>query len=132
MLYLRATAVWLSILLLAMLNGGFRESVLFPRLGNPAAQIISGVLLIGCILVLSHLLVRRIGAQSRRELMSIGVCWLVLTLVFEFGFGLLAQGKSWHELFAAYTFHDGNIWPIIMLVTLLAPYLVGRRNLPRS
>lgn len=132
MLRLRATAVWLLILLFAVLNGAFRESVLFPQLGNPAAQIISGVLLTVCILALSYLLVRRIGARSRRELMSIGISWLALTLVFEFGFGLFAQGKSWHELLAAYTFHDGNIWPIIMLATLLAPWLVGRRNLPRS
>jgi hypothetical protein len=132
MLLLRATAVWLLILLFAVLNGAFRESVLFPQLGNPAAQIISGVLLIVCILVLSYLLVRRIGARSGRELMSIGLCWLALTLVFELGFGRIAQGRSWHELLAAYTFHDGNIWPIIVLVTLLAPWLVGRRNLPRS
>jgi hypothetical protein len=129
---LRATAVWLLILLFAVLNGAFRESVLLPQLGNPAAHIISGVLLIGCILVLSYLLVRRIGARSGRELMSIGAFWLVLTLVFEFGFGLFGQGKSWHELLAAYTFRDGNIWPIVMLATLLAPWLVGRRNLPPS
>lgn len=131
MLYLRALAVWLLILLFAVLNGAFRESVLIPQLGNPAAQITSGVLLVACILVLSFLLVRRIGARSRRELMSIGAFWLVLTLAFEFGYGRFGQGKSWHELLAAYTFRDGNMWPIIMLATLLAPWLVGRRDLPR-
>ena len=132
MIYLRAAAVWLSILLLAVLNGGFREAVLFPRLGNPYAQLISGVLLIGCIVVVSYLLVPRLRAQSQRQLTGIGVLWLTLTLVFEFGLGLLIQGKSWRELLAAYAFHSGNIWPIVLLVTVVAPLLVGRRSLTRS
>jgi hypothetical protein len=131
MLYLRAAAVWLSILLLAVLNGGFREAVLFPRFGNPAAQLVSGMLLIGCIVVVSYLLVPRLHAQSRRQLAGIGVLWLVLTLVFEFGFGIM-QSKAWPELLAAYTFQGGNIWPIVLLVTLVAPLLVGHRSPTRS
>ena len=132
MLYLRAIAVWLSILLLAVLNGGFREAVLFPRFGNPSAQFISGLLLIGCIVVVSYFLVPRLRARSRRQLAGIGVLWLALTLVFEFGFGLFVQGKAWHELVAAYAFQGGNIWPMVLLVTALAPLLVGRRSLTRS
>jgi hypothetical protein len=132
MLYLRATAIWLSILLLAVLNGGFREAVLLPRFGNPSAQFVSGLLLIGCIVVVSYLLVPRLRAQSRGQLAGIGVLWLALTLVFEFGFGHLVQGKSWHELVGAYEFRGGNIWPIVLLVTAVAPLLVGRRGLTRA
>ncbi len=127
MLCLRAAAVWLLILLLAILNGGLRETVLFPQFGNPAAQLISGALLIGCILVVSYLLVPRLGAVSRPQLGGIGVLWLVLTLVFEFGFGVLVQGKSWRDLLAAYAFHGGNIWPVVLLIIVAAPFLVGRR-----
>jgi hypothetical protein len=127
MLYLRAAFVWLLILLLAIVNGGFRESVLVPRFGGPAAQLTSGAQLIGCILVISYFLVPRLGARSRAQLVGVGVLWLALTLVFEFGFGLV-QGKSWSELFAAYTFRDGNIWPIVLVVTLIAPLLAGRRD----
>jgi hypothetical protein len=126
MLYLRAAAVWLLILVLAIVNGGFRVSVLVPRFEIPAGQLISGLLLIGCILVVSYLLVPRLGARSRGQLLGIGVLWLALTLVFEFGFGLV-QGKPWSELFAAYTFRDGNIWPIVLAVTLVAPLLARRR-----
>lgn len=131
MLYLRAAGVWLSILLIAVLNGGFREAVLVPRFGNPAAQLVSGMLLIICIVVVSLLLVPRLHAQSRRQLAGIGVFWLTLTLVFEFALGLI-QGKAWSELLAAYTFQDGNIWPIVLLVTLVAPLLVGHRRPTRS
>lgn len=128
MLYLRATAAWLLILVLAILNGGLREAFLVPRVGNPAAQLVSGVILIGCIVAVSVLLVPRTGAQSRGQLAGIGVLWLALTVAFEFGFGLAVQGKSWPELLAAYTFQHGNIWPIVLLATLVAPPLFGRRS----
>jgi len=132
MVYLRAAAVWVLILLLAILNGALREAVLLPRLGDPVAHLTSGMLLIVCILVASYLLVPRLGAQSPRQLIAIGLSWLALTLAFEFGFGLLVQGMSWADLFAAYTFRNGNIWPVVLLLTLGAPFLVGRRSLPQG
>jgi hypothetical protein len=36
------------------------------------------------------------------------------------------QHKSWAELLQAYTFRDGNIWPLVLLVTVLAPVLAWR------
>lgn len=62
--------------------------------------------------------------------MRTGAFWLALTVVFEFGFGLLVQGKPLQDLLVAYTFHDGNIWPVILLVTLMAPVWVGRGKRP--
>jgi len=128
MVYVRSAAVWLLILLLAIVNGGFREAILFPRFGDPVAHLISGMLLMGGILVVSYFLVPRLGARSTWQLIVIGLFWLALTLAFEFGFGLLVQGKLWRELFAAYTFRNGNIWPVVLLLTLAAPLLVGRRR----
>ena len=130
MIIVRALAVWALILVLAILNGALREAVLLPRLGDPAAHLISGALLAACILIVSHLLVPRMGARSARQLVAIGACWFALTLAFEFGFGLLVQSKTWSELLSAYTFRNGNIWPVILLLTLVAPWLVGRRHLP--
>ena len=57
--------------------------------------------------------------------MFVGVFWLFLTLVFEFGFGRLVQHKSWSEVLDAYTSEGGNIWPVVLLVTLLAPYIAA-------
>lgn len=59
------------------------------------------------------------------HLWGIGFCWLILTLAFEFSFGLW-QGKSWQVLVEAYAFKEGNIWPVVLLVTVLAPYLAAR------
>jgi hypothetical protein len=53
-----------------------------------------------------------------------------LTLAFELSFGLF-QGKSWPVLLEAYTFKDGNVWPIVLLITAVAPCIVGRlRGVP--
>lgn len=125
--YVRTAAVWLLILLLAILNGAFREMVLYAWLGNPASQLVSGALLIAAIVLVAWLLVPRLRPSSRGDLWRAGVLWVALTLAFEFGFGLLVQGKALRELLDAYTFEGGNIWPLVLLATLLAPRLAGHR-----
>ena len=57
--------------------------------------------------------------------MGIGFYWLALTLVFEFSLGLW-QVKSWQVMLKAYTFKGGNIWPVVLAVTTLAPYLAAK------
>ncbi len=63
--------------------------------------------------------------REGRLLLGVGLGWLVLTLIFEFGFGLL-RGKSLPELLQAYTFTDGNLWPVVLVVTVFAPWLAAR------
>ena len=126
MTLLKAIAIWCVILLFAVLNGGLREALLLPAFGAPLAQILSGLLLALIILALSFVLVPRIGPLRRAQAMRIGLLWLGLTLGFEFGFGLWVQGHSWSELLAAYTFKDGNLWTLVLVVIFLAPSLAVR------
>jgi hypothetical protein len=119
-------AVWLAILVLAIANGALREAVLLPAWGRPAGLVTSGVLLALLILAMALACVRWIGACSPARAWRLGVAWLLMTLAFESGFGALVQGKPLHELLAAYTFRDGNLWPLVLLVTLLAPVLARR------
>jgi peptidoglycan biosynthesis protein MviN/MurJ (putative lipid II flippase) len=126
MLAFKATGIWLLILVCAVLNGIFREAVLLPHLGKVGALVLSGILLSVCIVVLALLLVPRLGRLGTRQGISLGVLWLGLTLAFEFGFGRLVQHRPWPELLQAYTFEDGNLWPIVLVVTLVAPLAVIR------
>jgi len=126
MLLCKAAAIWLLILLLAVLNGGFREAVLLPSMGKPLAFVLSGILLSACIVVVSFVLVPRMGRLSTAQSLNLGLLWVGLTLVFEFSFGRLIQGRPWHELLQAYTFKDGNIWPLVIVVTFFAPLLAVR------
>jgi hypothetical protein len=126
MLTLKSIAVWLLILVCAVVNGGLREALLVPSLGKPVALVASGVLLSIVIVAVSVLLVPRFGRLSTSHCLSIGLLWLCLTLVFEFGLGRLVQHQSWQQLLDAYTFKDGNIWPLVLLVIFTAPLLAIR------
>ncbi len=123
---LKAMVVWLGIVILAIANGIFREAVLSPAMSKPVSLVLSGVLLSGLILGMAYLTLPWFGRGPVTSYAVIGIGWLCLTLVFEFTFGRIVQGKPWPELFEAYMFKDGNIWPIVLLVTALAPYVAAR------
>ena len=121
----KAFIVWLGILLLAVINGIIRETLFIPELGKSLGLIFSGVLLSLFIFLMTYFTLPWFGKIKLFNYLYIGIAWICLTLVFEFTFGLL-QGKSWSELFDAYLFKDGNIWPIVLLITTLSPYLSAK------
>jgi hypothetical protein len=51
---------------------------------------------------------------------------LVLTLAFEFGFGHWVAGKSWSDLLRDYNLLEGRVWPLVPVVTTVAPALAAR------
>ena len=120
MLILQSLLAWLLILALAIANGILRESVLIPSLGNTGGLVLSGLLLSFLVALIAYGLVR-LSRITVRQGVLIGAGWLALTLAFEFAFGRHVQHKEWAELLEAYTFQDGNLWPLVLLVTLLAP-----------
>lgn len=123
---LRSVAAWTVILVLAMANGMLREAVLLPNLSKPVAYVLSGLVLSVLILIVAIALARWLKLTSSSRSMPVGLLWLSLTLVFEFGFGRLVQGRSWAEMLDDYTFKDGNIWPLVLVVTLFAPLIASR------
>ena len=122
----KAFAVWLGILVLAIANGTLREVVLIPAMVKRSGLILSGVLLSGLILTVAYFALPWIGQVPVASYAAIGFGWLCLTLAFEFTFGRLIQGKPWSQLLEAYTFKDGNVWSVVLLITALAPYLAAR------
>lgn len=119
-----AAAAWLAILVLAIANGALREGVLVPQLGLRAGTMLSGLLLTGAVFAVTSAWVLW-GRPPGRAAWWVGLGWLLATLAFEFGFGL-ARGKAWPEMLAAYTFKDGNLWPLVLLALLVAPALCQR------
>lgn len=125
LLALRALAAWLVILACAFANGLLREAILVPRLGATAANFTSGMLLSVLILIVAYASLPLLAAKRRTQFVGIGLGWFALTLVFEFSFGWL-QGRSWPAMLEAYTFRDGDIWPLVLLATLAAPSIAAR------
>lgn len=110
---LKAIVLWFAILILAILNGTLREKILIPHLGSVPAFI-------------AFAAAPWYGALTSRQWLLLGLFWLLLTVVFEFSFGLFAQHKTWAELFDAYTFRGGNIWPIVLIITFISPWLAAK------
>ena len=100
--------------------------VLIPVLGHEQGFILSGVILSALILAVAYISLPWFGPAPMARYIALGLGWLFLTLVFEFTFGRLIQGKPWPELLEAYTFKGGNIWPVVLLVVTTAPYIAAR------
>lgn len=124
--WIKALVLWLAILMLAVMNGAAREKLLIPALGNTAGLITSGMILASCIFLVAWLGVPWYGHLARMQWLQIGAFWLVLTLLFEFGFGRLVQHQTWAELLEAYMFKGGNIWPLVLVVTLISPWCAAK------
>lgn len=124
--WFKAAVLWLAILVLAILNGILREKVLIPALGSFAGLIASGAVLSLCILLVAFVAAPWYGRLNSRQWVSIGLFWLLLTVSFEFSFGRLVQHKTWAELFDAYAFRGGNIWPLVLAATFVSPWLAAK------
>jgi hypothetical protein len=122
----KAFLIWFGILVLAIANGTLREAILIPALGKAPAFFVSGILLSLLILAATYLSLPWLGSLQATEYIAIGLAWLFLTLAFEFTFGRLIQGKPWSQILDAYTFKDGDIWPVVLIVTAIAPYIAAR------
>lgn len=120
-----AIAAWFAILLVAIANGGLREAALVPRLGRVAGTSISGVLLIAAVFIVAWVMQRWRRPTGAGQAWRIGVSWFAATVLFEFVFGFI-QGKDWPALLSAYTFSDGNLWPLVLLALAVSPYLCSR------
>lgn len=122
----KALAVWFGILVLAIANGAFREAVPIPALGKSPGLILSGGFLYGLVVAVAYATLPWFGRAPAAIYTAIGFAWLCLTLMFEFVFGHLIQGKTWSQLLDAYTFKDGNIWSVVVLVIMFAPYVAAK------
>src|SRR4051812_36676507 len=122
---IRPVIAWLAILVLAFVNGTLREFALVPALGQRTAYMASGLLLSAMVLFVAIALARWMRVGSTAGAMRVGSLWLGLTLLFEFGLGIV-QGRSWPDMLMPYTFKDGNIWPLVLAVVFSAPLIALR------
>lgn len=122
---IKSFVIWVAILVIAIGNGILREAVLLHELGNAPAFLLSGILLSCMIFATAYLSLPWLDIRESRPLLLVGLGWLILTLIFEFSFGL-AQGTPLPELLEAYTFKDGNIWPVVLVITATAPWAAAK------
>lgn len=126
MKWVKILLIWFCIIPAAVLNGGFRNYILDKYLPTSVALALSGIILSGLILLITALLLPRARNLSKKDCIITGLIWMILTVCFEFYFGL-SSGAGWHELLQAYNPLSGNLWILVVLSTLFAPICVFRK-----
>jgi hypothetical protein len=122
---LRYTIAWFAMMVLAIINGAFREYFYKSKLGDPAANQVSTVILLILVTAYIWLLIKRWPFRSAAQAWLIGIIWFIMTELFEFGMGISA-GDSWEKMIGAYNVFAGQLWIFIPLWILISPYLFYR------
>ena len=122
----RFFVVWLVMAFVMTANGIFRESVLKRALGPGAAAAASALLGVALILLVTWFGFRPLVGATTAALVQVSLLLVAMTVAFEFAIGHFVDEKSWSELAANYAFWRGRLWPFVLLVLALTPFLWGR------
>lgn len=126
-----AARVWLMEILVAGANYFLLMHLVWePAYGDLAAHRIGMATRMVCILLFAWGLVRHAPGATRRQLRAVGVMWLAMTLVFEWG-GSFMIGRPATETIVGWHVERGYMWPYVLLVYLTAPSVaaaVARRR----
>lgn len=120
--YVIVFLIWVMIIPIAILNGGFREYVLMVHLEILALPL-SGIILSVCIFLVAYLFVPKIKGCVKRDYILFGVMWFVLTNLFDLS-SYIKSGEGFAGLLQSYNILTGNTWILVVLSALISPMLV--------
>ena len=119
--YVFAFLIWVMIIPIAILNGGFRKYVLV-NLGV-LARPLSGIILSVCIFIVAYLLVPKIKNCVKRDYIIFGIMWFILTNLFDLS-SYIKAGDGFAGLLQSYNIFTGNLWLLVVLSALFSPIIV--------
>ena len=125
-LLLSALLAWMALLVIAILNGELRNRVLSDHYGELRAHQASSLILSSIILLVSYVfsLVHESSA-SLLDVVYVGLLWTCMPICFEFPFGHYVMKHSWSHLLQDYNLLQGRLWVLVLLSSLVGPYLGG-------
>lgn len=122
--YLYALFTWIMLALIASLNEWARNKFYKKKLGELTAHQLSTIIFIGILFFVTYFFIKWTGVDNTTELWTIGTSWLFLTVLFEFIFGHYVWKHPWGKLLHDYNLRKGRIWILVLIATLIAPYIV--------
>jgi len=125
-IFLKTSVIWFVIALLAIANGVFRENILVSSLGQSIALPVSGITLSIIVFIVTYISFPIFGKNSALTYFLIGLQWVLMTLLFEFMFGHYMIGKSWSDILQVFNIMKGNLFIIVLIVSLFSPLLVAK------
>jgi hypothetical protein len=124
-LYGTAAVFWLIFAATATAAGIIRETWMVPRVGELRAHQVGTLVVCALFLGVIRIFVRR-ARPSKGEAIWIGLCWVLLAVAFEFGFGHYVDGLSWSRLLADYDLTRGRLLLLVWLTVGAGPVLLAR------
>jgi len=120
-----AVRVWL----METLVSGFNFFVLMglvyePRWGSLVSHQIGMSTRILYIFVFAFFLLRYVKGYTRKDLIHVGMMWLGLELLFEWGGGF-AIGRPVSEILIGWNIFAGYMWPYVLLAYAFSNLIVG-------
>jgi hypothetical protein len=123
--FLYPLGLWVLLAITAIVNGGFREVILIPRVGEYPGHVLSTALLVLAILGFAFGYFQWTAIEyTRLELVLIGVLWTCLTVGFEFLVGYI-ENTPVSVTIGQYDVLAGQVWIAVPLTLLLSPLLFG-------
>ena len=111
-----------EMIVLAFANATLRELVFVKHLSELLAHQLSTITLIILCSIYTSFVFPLLKIHSSKQAFLIGFVWVLLTVAFEFSLGRMTK-KSWQYLFQDYNLFAGRIWPLLIVVLVLLPYL---------
>jgi hypothetical protein len=122
---LKILITWALFIPIAITNGIARDLLYRPIVGDLAAHQISTLLAIAAFISLVYFLRRGdFKYLSYFRLVGIGVIWVILTIIFEFGFGFYLDKVPFEKLLADYNIFEGRVWSLMLITELFTPLVV--------
>jgi hypothetical protein len=112
---------WFAFPFVAIFNATIRELFYKKSLGDLVAHQIStatGIIFFGLIF---YFIFKKWKIKSLNHAVLIGLIWLALTILFEFGFGHYIMGNPWQKLLHDYNLAEGRVWSLFLLWITIAP-----------
>lgn len=119
--------LWLPMIIIAIINGTARDLWYNKYISELAARQISTLSLILLLAIYINFTIKKYPPKSASQAFQIGLIWVLLTLGFEFGLGII-RGNSWMQLLNDYNVLKGHLWVLVPIWTFLAPYFFYRYN----
>ena len=116
----RAIAVWLLMMLAETCHGILRTLYLAPLVGDFRARQICTFTGAAILLAIAYWFHDWIGANTRKQQLTIGVLWLIWTVCFEILLGVFVAGLSWYEVTADFRIWQGGLLPIGLVALALS------------
>jgi hypothetical protein len=107
-------------------HGTLRQLFLAPLIGDFAARRIAFFVAILLIFLITYFFILWINAPTVKSLFAVGLMWMILMTLFEFGLGYFVMNYSREQMLEDYDVSRGGLMGFGLLFMIFAPWLAAK------